>query len=225
MNFCHAVVSTLILLPVLAPGCGRMSPPTPVAKTLHEAALFYPDQIPKLIAKGASVNQLDRDGNSALFVAATFSKPESVWLLLAAGADTSVRGQRGWTPLHCTAFRHRCGPADIQVARLLLENGADPNAIAGEYGETPLHFAVAVAQSPTLVQLLIDAGANVDAQSDSDKDTPLQRAVAQRNYAITELLLEAGASPRIENNAGFIPQQQAPEDTKIAALFEKYADQ
>ena len=98
------------------------------------------------------------------------------------------------------------------------------NSVAPEYGDTPFHYAVRVAESPQLVRLLLDAGADIDAQTDPGKDTALQFAVARRNHTMTELLLKAGASPTIPNKVGFVPQQQAPEDGKIAALFEKYAD-
>jgi ankyrin repeat protein len=221
MNYRHPVASSVGLL-LLFVGCAKTVPPTPVARTLHEAAIHYPDQIPTLIAKGAAIDQPDSDGNTALWVAARLSKVESVRLLLAAGADPSIRGQRGWTPLHCSTFCWS-GRDDTEVARVLLAHGADANSVAPEYGETPLHYAVRVAKSPALVQLLLDAGADINAQTHPGKDTALQFAVAERNHRITDLLLKAGASATIKNNIGFVPQQQAPEDKHTAALFNRYS--
>lgn len=221
MTLHNLTARAICILVLSAVGCGRLSTPTPTAKTLHEAAIFYPDQIPTLIAKGAEVDELDAAGNSALWMAARLSKTESVRLLLAAGADPNTRGQRGWTPLHCTTFCWSAS-ADSEIAQLLIKAGADVNSVEPEYGETPFHYAVRVAESPQLVRLLLDGGADIDAQSDPGKDTALQFAVARRNHTMTELLLKAGASPTIENKVGFVPQQQAPEDDKIATLFEKY---
>jgi hypothetical protein len=205
-------------------GCGRVftQTPTPTAETLHQAVVFFPDQVSGLLANGAEVDELDAHGNSALWVAARLSRKESVGLLLAAGANANLRGKNGWTPLHCTAF---CGSAvgDIGIAKLLINAGADVNAVEPEYGETPLHYAVRVAESPDLVRLLLVSGAKIDAQSYPGRDTALQFSVARRNHTITEILLDAGASPTIVNSVGFVPQQQAPEDESIARLFEKYA--
>jgi len=221
-NSRHIVIAVVGLSSAMALGCGRTPPSSPRMTTLHAAAIFHPDQIASLIADGAAVDGFDRDGNTSLWVAARMSKPESVRILLAAGADPNIRGQRGWTPLHCTTFCWS-GPEDTEVARLLLKYGADVNSVAPEYGETPLHYAVRVADSPVLVQLLLDAGANIDAQSNPGKDTALQFAVVRRNLSTIDLLLKAGASPEIKNNVGFVPVQQAPENEEVAALFSKYA--
>ncbi|KAK1965655.1 ankyrin, partial [Colletotrichum sublineola] len=50
---------------------------------------------------------------------------------------------------------------NLACARLLLENGADPN-IPGEWGEPPIYFA-ARNDSLAAVHLLLDSGANVTA--------------------------------------------------------------
>ena len=212
------------LLVVGSIGCGRVftQTPTPIAETLHQAVVFFPDQVSGLLANGAEVDELDVHGNSALWVAVRLSRKESVGLLLAAGANANLRGKNGWTPLHLTAF---CGSAvgDIGIAKLLVNAGADVNAVEPKYGETPLHYAVRVAESPDLVRLLLVSGAKIDAQSYPGQDTALQFSVARRNHTITEILLDAGASATIVNSVGFVPQQQAPEDESIAKLFEKYA--
>jgi len=111
----HNLTARAICILVLsAVGCGKPSTPTPTAKTLHQSAIFYPDQIPTLIANGVEIEVLDTNGNSALWVAARHFKTESVRLLLAAGADPNIRGQQGWTPLHCTTF---CWSASADSSR------------------------------------------------------------------------------------------------------------
>lgn len=89
----------------------------------------------------------------------------------------------GETPLHastCTGDR----PAFDHVVRILLSAGADPNTVTEESvetacfmrdcrtrGETPLHRAAAFANAEA-IQLLLDAGATIDAR-DMHGDSPL----------------------------------------------------
>ncbi len=74
-----------------------------------------------------------------------------VTTLVARGADVNSRQEGGWAPLHEAASRDL-----LDVARLLLDNGADPNA-AGMDGRTPLKLAPA-ADSAT-ARLLVERGA------------------------------------------------------------------
>ena len=77
----------------------------------------------------------------------------------------------GDTALHVLARR-----PNLYGARLLLEAGADPNAV-GDMGETPLHVAVS-AESEEMVQLLLENGANSEIISEFG-DTPKERAKAR----------------------------------------------
>jgi ankyrin repeat protein len=104
--------------------------------------------------------------------------------LLESGADANgADPNTGETALHaalCTADRPGCGLA----AKVLIAAGANPNrttkpgAETGGFmrdcrtkGETALHRAAAFASEDT-IQLLLDAGATVDAR-DVNGDTPL----------------------------------------------------
>jgi len=64
---------------------------------------------------------------------------------------------------------------DIEVARVLVEKGADVN-LQSLSGYTPLHVA-ALSGKAELVQFLLEKGANRDLQ-DHDKLTPAERAAA-----------------------------------------------
>jgi ankyrin repeat protein len=199
-------------------GCGRT--PTPVVTNVHQAAIHYPHEVPNLIARGANIDALDQDGNSALWLATRFSKIDVVLRLLDANADVDLPNNQGWTPLHCSTF---CGneAKDVAIVEAILDAGADPNAVEPTYGETPLHYAVKATNSPEMVKLLIDAGADVNATSTSG-DTPLQFAVAKGNSEIAEVLLAAGADPEITNQVGFRPIDQlnsCPHPELIQAVF------
>jgi ankyrin repeat protein len=83
-----------------------------------------------LAAAGASLKRRDNLGFSPLDQAVGEGNAEMVSFLLKAGAD--VNGQtRNGSPLH-TACAYRY----LKIAKLLLDNGADPSAVNGE-GHTP----------------------------------------------------------------------------------------
>ena len=90
--------------------------------------------------------------------------------------------ESGETPLHAALSSHRA--AQHWVVKVLLQAGADPNRptnASAETGafmrdvrtrqETPLHRAAALASEET-IQLLLDAGAKIDAK-DANGDSPL----------------------------------------------------
>jgi len=130
----------------------------------------------ELIAAGAPVGTVGRDGGTPLHWACHHDRPDMVRLLLDGGADLTVANQWGRRPLHVAA-RRGC---DL-VASLLLARGADPNAPTRE-GWTPLHVAYMAGQ-PRLVRLLLGAGAAADRVSD-DGRTP-EECVLERPKAVT----------------------------------------
>jgi ankyrin repeat protein len=103
--------------------------------------------------------------------------------LLESAADSNwTDRETGETALHAAVSSDR--PGHEQVVKVLLAAGADPNRTTkpgtetGAFmrdvrnrGETPLHRAAAFA-SEEVVQMLLDAGANVEAK-DINGDSPL----------------------------------------------------
>jgi len=83
----------------------------------------------------------------------------------------------------------------IDVVRLLLEKGVDPNII-GEEATTPLH----VAATKEVAALLIKHKAKLDAL-DSQGVTPMHAAVLGGNKAVAELLDSHGAKHTLETLA------------------------
>lgn len=134
-----------------------------------------------LLAHGESLDSL---GPNALSEAAFHGHWRLCELLLEQGADVNLPlDDTGETPLHaalCTADR----AAHDLVLKVLLANGADPNRTTKASvetqafmrdcrtkGETPLHRAAAFGTEET-VQMLLDAGANLEAR-DANGETPL----------------------------------------------------
>src|SRR5215813_7148932 len=93
---------------------------------------------------------------------------EVVRLFLDAGPNVNLKDWSDMTPLQSAAMFHQ-----PEVARLLLERGADPE-ITSSHDETALHVAIeggwnemaghATEGGPETVRAIVDAGANLDAQ-------------------------------------------------------------
>jgi ankyrin repeat protein len=146
-------------------------------------------RVEELIKKDPSlVNAFARDGFYPLGLAVFFKHPETVKLLLDAGADVNAQARNAMKvrPIHAAA-----ASAQIDVTRALLERGADVNARQQE-GFTPLHEAAASGKID-FARLFLDHGADVNARTDSGK-TALTIAVEARQEAMVKFLRERGAS-------------------------------
>jgi len=122
----------------------------------------------------------------------------------------------GDTALHLAAAGHR-----VELVRLLLAAGADPNSAKNHRRSGPLHYAAdgyingpdwnATRQVQT-IQCLLDAGANIDAQ-DKNGASPLHRAVRTRCAAAVKCLLERGGDAKLKNKPGSTPFHLAVQNT------------
>jgi ankyrin repeat protein len=79
-----------------------------------------------------------------------------------------------------------------ELIEKLRDKALDPNANLGE-GNSLLHLACD-AGDLDIVSLLVELGANINAQNSYDA-TPLGHAVLKNHYQIAELLLQKGADP------------------------------
>ena len=101
-----------------------------------------------------------------------------------------------------TALMRQSGTGNLPLVKLLLENGANPNAFGRRTRWTALHFAVNNAQDNRrpldhrphleIIDLLLQHGANIEAQDDEGM-TPLIRAAHNQEPNLTKHLLMAGA--------------------------------
>jgi uncharacterized protein len=115
---------------------------------LHLAVFGQQEEAARvLLEHGADVNALSTSSFARVPPLGTAAFVQSVRpgrLLLDAGADVNGRGEGGFTALHSAAQN-----GDEELARLLLERGADP-AIATTEGKRPADFA----ESESLRELL-----------------------------------------------------------------------
>lgn len=103
------------------------------------------------------------------------------------------------TALHFVADWPGYFPAGPEIARLLLDAGADPNALTTSRGspgpgpgsETPLHY-VASSDDVDVALVLIDGGADIEAP-DGSIGTPLDNAVGYSCWHVARQLVARGA--------------------------------
>ena len=148
------------------------------------------------------------DGTNGLGVAINLAGREG-WIEIVRKhieADPLSVHQRGWigdTPLHWPAHN-----GYIEIVRLLLEHGADATAHEINWiGGTPLHWASE--RHPEIVQLLIDAGADVNSRvirpgSEFLGGTALHWCARQKDDSaeVVEVLLKNGADPTLTDAFG-----------------------
>ena len=101
-----------------------------------------------------------------------------------------------WTPGEACSSSHRftwrARYGRTEIARLLIEAGADPTAFA-RTGFTPLHVAVDN-DHEEFVRLLIETGVDPDAHDSASGFTPLALARIRQHFDIWWFLREAAAA-------------------------------
>jgi len=112
--------------------------------------------------------------------------PAVAWML-EHGADANTRGDDGLGPLESVILREGAGAIDL--ARMLLAAGADPNT-PGALDETALHLAAASGDAD-MVRLLLDHGADPNARdAEEPPRSPADVAGESGHGAVAALLRE-----------------------------------
>jgi uncharacterized protein len=174
------------------------------------------DQGPRRTVKTSvqDARHIEAGGSTALLFAAQVGDVKSAALLLAAGANVNDTAADGNSALVLATFAGH--PA---VARVLVDNGADPNAAGAGY--TALH-AAALRGDLATVQALLAKGADVNAQLTKGSPvrrfgsqwalttpmtgaTPLFVAAAYLEVDIIRTLVKGGATPSLALSNGTSP--------------------
>ena len=84
-------------------------------------------ELESLLARGADVNAMDEDEDTALHWAIVGMDDciDMVQLLIDHGSDVNRKNSDGFTPFHYASFK-----GDVKVVKMLLTHGADINARA-----------------------------------------------------------------------------------------------
>ena len=123
------------------------------------------------------------------------NKAEICKLFISAGIDINSRDDLG-TPMLNVAVRND----NIELTRMLLEYGADINAVSNDRGYTAVMDAVWKGNKD-ITKLLIEQGAELNTIS-KEGQSNLVLAVGANNIAICKMLAENGADPDIKDQMG-----------------------
>jgi ankyrin repeat protein len=164
-----------------------------------------------------NINQQDRYGYTPLHAAAVLFAENDAEVLCAVlehpDIDVNLENTDKNTPLHyfCSKYRSpNCGDA----FRIFVKKGADVNK-QNRTGETPMHKAMFNASVRTiLLSLLIEAGADVNKQTEEFKETALHYAVRLEREDLISMLLEAGADLSLKTKEGRTALDLAQESKK-----------
>lgn len=164
-----------------------------------------------LLAAGADVNAQSEHFSSALYTAAREGNENLVQLLLNAGADVNaLTGKHSGSALYIAA-----GKGAVKVVEQLLTAGADPNIQGGRYWY-PLYYAARGGHS-RIVQLLVDARADVNSKIGRPNWDALGAAIFIRSLECVEILINANANVQATENS-------APLQTAAFCGYEELVD-
>jgi ankyrin repeat protein len=132
--------------------------------------------------------------------------------------------------------RQKTPPNIVEVARLLLAAGADPDALADTYGGRHTTMSMLVSSHPPaaaklqvpLVDLLVDFGASVEGRGEGKWTTPLKVALAFGYQEAADALVRRGAKVadlpdaaglgRLEQSAQLLPASSLDERHRALVL-------
>ncbi|KAL7762544.1 hypothetical protein ACKLNR_009079 [Fusarium oxysporum f. sp. zingiberi] len=142
------------------------------------------------LASGVDINAQDpKTGFTPLGMAAKHGRLSVVNLLLDKNASPRAMSKPGMTPLYIAAN----GNGDrVNIVRKLLEKGAQVDETSAEVdNDTPLMVAITHARDPVVVNMLIDAGASLQAKN-SKNETAKELAEQSGNPAIQRAVSPPG---------------------------------
>ena len=154
--------------------------PLPLAAEICDA-----DSVSLLLASGAEPSTTANSGSTALWYAARTSDPACVSLLIDTGANIRSKTDRNQTALHYAAAHS----IDKRNARLLLESGADSNAVDRD-GRTPLGF-VPIPNNLEITECLLNYGAHIRCLHHSMIDL-LSLSIEAKRHRLVDLFITHG---------------------------------
>lgn len=104
------------------------------------------------------------------------------------GTKEDAKDKYGFTQLHYAVLGR-----DLDKVKALIEAGADVHA-GSVFGETPMHMA-ARADVPSIAELLVDAGAKVNAVDKNLRITPLHQCALRDRPGMAKWILDNGGDP------------------------------
>ena len=172
------------------------------------------DAIKVLLNTGADPNAADADGNTCLhYTARNDCCTEILQTIINHGADVNATDKK-----KVTALMLACGNGNEDAITILLNAGADTN-IADANGNTCLYYVAYGNCSKCVLQSIISHGADVKA-TDKYEQTSLMFACLMKNENAINVLLSAGADPKLADSLGVTCLQYAVDEGYSKHVFD-----
>ncbi|XP_071150151.1 uncharacterized protein [Mytilus edulis] len=213
---------------------------------LKAAKKGFRNKIERYLKRGANINYQNRNGKTALHLAASVSygNTDSVQLLIDGGIDLNLQDKDGLTALNhaidkgnkdilfllidngidiniqdvvgSSVLYHAARKLDTEMFRLLIDIGIDIN-LQDKNGKSALHLA-ALNGNTEIVKFLIDAGIDLNLQ-EQNGETVLHHAVLNRKTEIIKMLIEAGIDLNAHGKAGNTVLHHAAERDELMVKY------
>ena len=146
-------------------------------------------EVHDLLLKGAYIETRDSNGATPLLLAVETDNLTMAKLLLSYKADANRSTNTTlFSPL-IIAIENR---SNLELIKLLLDHGANANQPDYE-NMMPLHVAVEK-EDIRVINMLLDCGADVNADSHCNPSTALGMAIKQASLEVTEVLIRRGSN-------------------------------
>ncbi|KAL8727534.1 MAG: hypothetical protein Q9166_005985 [cf. Caloplaca sp. 2 TL-2023] len=132
---------------------------------LHKAAMEgHASVLEKLLICSPDIEDQQKEGRTALYVAVDWGHKEAVGVLLDHGAQVFTQDKDKSTPLHCAAWRPR-----LHILRRLLEAPDADKSLEhkNKWGDTPLWLALSN-RHVDCANILLDHGASIHVANNDD---------------------------------------------------------
>ncbi len=222
---------------------------SPIINMLNCVTENKVEELKRLINSGLDVDQCIENNVTLLMLACAANAYESVKVLIEFGADINAVDANGQTPLMYTTFKNAVKSAKIllenknlkleerditgstalirtadfgsvEVLKLLLQSGADINAV--DYSGMNALIRSITRKQNSISDLLIQSGANLNT-FDSMERTPLIVAAHYDNLEIAEKLIKGGTDTTIKDvnqNTAFLVASENNSANVLKLLIE-----
>lgn len=206
---------------------------------LHEAAIFGTGDDISKFANPFNIDEVDGEGQTALYKAARAGNFETLKALVELNADASIT--TAVAHISCLHWLFMFDSGSIEaVVQMLRSRSADPSARTkvarqGTYWRhvlfehfpfhwpigAPFHWACFTRSFPAM-QALLQTGVDVDildSETDDQAQTPLGMAMYRGDAEVVSFLLQCGASPNRVDGSGRNPMHMLALSTYQNRLF------